>query len=459
MIVIKLILGLSVPLLVGYCLVALILKKGTSSPALERLAWSFGLGTAFLTLTMFFLVLLKVPLTVVSVAVPCFVFVGIALSIILKQRYPVFNLSDLGLARLKTWQARVLFSAIVLKVLYVFFEALIKPVVAWDAWTSWALKSKMFFVDNVPLISFFRDHPVGIVDYPLHIPLLETWLYNCLGVANDQLVKVIFPLYFMCLLIIFYYGLRRLVPGLPALFFTFVLSALPFLAYHATIGYADFPVAFYYTSGLLLLYLWMEKQDKSFLLLSVLFLGVAPWVKKEGILLLSVAFLISFLFLFFKRGTRGFREWGRPLIYFIVPVLISAPWAIFKKIIGISANVDQTPYLPAFDVLVQRLNGISRIFFEKMFFSGNWNIIWLVFVMVAVIYFRKILASNSKYLFLSVFFNLGMLVAIYLFSHNYRYLLDGTTLNRNMLTFIPAVVLCVAVSVSLEVSKKRQEKS
>jgi hypothetical protein len=92
-----------------------------------------------------------------------------------------------------------------------------------------------------------------------------------------------------------------------------------------------------------------------------------------------------------------------------------------------------------------------------MFFSGNWNILWFLFLLVAVIYFRKILATNSKYLFLSVVLNLGALVAIYLFTHSYRYLLDGTTLNRNMLTFIPTVMLCVAVPVSFDALRKRRK--
>jgi hypothetical protein len=458
MIWLKLIFSLIVPWLIGYCIVALVLRKGFESPPLERFAWAFGLGTAFLTLEMFFLVALKIPLTVVSIAIPAFAFMGVALIIVYRQRYPLFNLGDLRFTLLGSWAERILFSAIILKVLYVFFEALIKPVVAWDAWTSWAFKAKIFFIDNVPLISFFKNYPIGIVDYPLHIPLLETWIYNCLGVWNDQIVKVIFPLYFACLLLIVYYGLRRIKPRFESLLFTFVLSALPLLAYHATIGYADFPVAFYYASGLLLLYLWMEKQDNRFLLLSVLFLGFLPWIKKEGILLLSVSYFIFFLFLSLQKGGATLRGklvgmWP----YLAVPVLISGPWFIFKKIAQIGSNVDQTPYLPAFDVLVQRLNGIRQIFFEKMFLSGNWNILWFLFILVAVIYFRKILAGNSRYLFLSVLLNLGALVAVYLFTHSYRFLLDGTTLNRNMLTFIPTVVLCVAVPVSFEAVRKRRK--
>jgi 4-amino-4-deoxy-L-arabinose transferase-like glycosyltransferase len=328
---------------------------------------------------------------------------------------------------------------------------------AWDARTSWAFKAKIFFIDNVPLISFFKDYPIGIADYPLHIPLLETWIYNCLGVWNDQLVKVIFPLYFAGLLLIVYYGLRRIKPRLESLLFTFVLSALPFLTYHATIGYADFPLAFYYATGLLLLYLWMENKDSKFLLLSVVFLGFLPWIKKEGILLLLVSFFVFFLFLLFQRGGASFKKWGKPLIYFVIPVLISGPWFIFKKIAQISSNVDQTPYLPAWDVLAERLNSVGRIFFEKMFFSGNWNILWFLFVLVTIIYFRKILVTNAKFLFLTVVLNLASLAAIYLFTHSYKYLLDGTTLNRNILTFIPTVVLCVAVPVSFEAVRKRKK--
>ncbi|MBN2057416.1 MAG: hypothetical protein JW782_01285 [Candidatus Saganbacteria bacterium] len=460
MMIILLGLSLLFPLLLGYCIVALVLRNRTISPALERFAWAFGLGTAFLTMVMFILVLLKVPLTLANIILPCLVLLCPALFLIIKKRYPLFGLFSLSATfrsvliadkeqgRLVYWSERTLLLAVILKIGYVFFEALIKPVVAWDAWTSWAFKARIFFIDKVPLVSYFERYPIGIKDYPLHIPFLETWIYNCLGVWNDQVVKIIFPLYFVCLLLILYYGLRRLLPRLNSLIFTFVLSALPFLTYHATISYADFPLAFYYLAGLMLLYLFMASKDKSFLLLSMLYLGCLPWVKKEGMLLLAVVLFVYLLYLFFEKDGASFKDkLLSDLKYLVVPLLLSAPWALFKTAMGIGANRDQRPYLPAFSVLAERLVNLLRISGEKMFFSGNWNILWALFFLVGAIYFWRIISSKAKYLFLTVLLNLAALAAIYLFTDSYKYLLDGTTLNRNMLTFIPSLVLCLAVGV------------
>ena len=459
-ILLKLLLSLLLPLLAGYALLSICFKKQTQSPALERFALSWAVGTGALTWLMFFLVITKIPLTVINLAVPGLIFLGIALPVMIRNGYPLLNAAELANTmknafsfppaegKLTFWLERSLLGAIILKVIYVFFEALIKPVVAWDAWGNWALKAKIFFLDPVPLVSYFERYRAGLPDYPLHLPLLESWIYTCLGEWNDQLVKIIFPLYFLSLLLLFYYALRRTAPRLNALLFTFLLSSLPFLVYHATIEYADFPLALYYSFSLILLYLWAEKSDRGFFLCSALLAGMLPLVKKEGLVYLLIILFILAIILLIKKSSLA--EKTRAFIsYAIFPVLICSPWLIFTKLLRLEGAGVQAPHLIALPDLLDRLLNIIIIFFNKMFLSGNWNIIWPLFCLVMILSYRSLLTSKLKLILFSIVLNLAFLAAIYLFTDSYAFLLDGTTLNRNLLVLMPSVVFITAGLFSL----------
>jgi hypothetical protein len=464
-ILIKLLLGLLLPLLIGYAVLSLCFKKQTHSSALERFALAWALGTGFLTWLMFCLVMIKVPLTVTNIAIPALLFLGIAWPIVIRHGYPLFNTADLIKTaknifsrppvdgQINYWLERLLLLAIAGKVGYVFFEALIKPVVAWDAWANWALKAKIFFLDPVPLVSYFGNYRAGLADYPLHLPLLESWLYTCLGEWNDQLVKIIFPLYFLSLLILFYYVLRRIAPRLNSLLFTFLLSSLPFLVYHATIEYADFPLALYYTFTLFLLYLWAEKSDQGCFFCSSILAGLLPLVKKEGQVDLLIILLLLAVILWSKRSALA--EKAKAFIsYALFPALLYLPWLIFSKLLRLEGVGVQTPHLISFQVLLDRASNIIAVFYNKMFLGGNWNMLWLLLCLALILNFRPVWSSKLKFILLSLGLNLAFLIAIYLFTDSYTFLLEGTTLNRNMLILMPSVVLLTAGAFTFGLKKE-----
>lgn len=451
----KLSFSLILPWLVGYALLSLCYKKETTSPALERLALAWVLGTGAFTLMMFFFVITKIPLTIMNITFSWSIFLVIALPIIVKNGYPVVNVPNLAKTLRKIfsppstkntinyWLERLLLLAIAGKVGYIFFESLIKPVVSWDAWANWSLKAKIFFMDPLPLVSYYESYRAGIADYPLHLPLLEAWVYLCLGAWNDQLVKIIFPLYFVSLLLIFYYLLRRSAPRLNSLLFTFLLSALPFLVYHATIEYADFPLTVYYSVSLFLLYLWAEKAEPGNFFCSAIVAGFLPLIKKEGLVYLLMIFVIFMVVLLTKRSANA--EKARLFIRFTVfPIIIGAPWLIFSQIMRLKGVGEQAPHLMPLNILLDRILNIFITFFNKMFLSGNWNIMWLLFCLAIILYHNFVLASKLKLILFSIVLNLAFLIAIYLFTESYAFLLDGTTLNRNMLIIMPAVVFLIA---------------
>src|SRR6185437_15524345 len=58
---------------------------------------------------------------------------------------------------------------------YVIFEALLRPVTAWDGWATWLMKSRVFFI-NGKIDLALLDH-LKSDDYPLIINLLSTFIF------------------------------------------------------------------------------------------------------------------------------------------------------------------------------------------------------------------------------------------------------------------------------------------
>ena len=97
----------------------------------------------------------------------------------------------------------------------------------------------------------------------------------------------------MACLVVFYSALRRIrLSRLESLVFTFFLASIPHFAVHATNGYVDIVVAFYFSSGFLYLYLWILHDNFVFLLISAALTALAGLTKNEGIVLCFVNLVI-----------------------------------------------------------------------------------------------------------------------------------------------------------------------
>ena len=100
-----------------------------------------------------------------------------------------------------------------------------------------------------------------------------------LGRINEQLVKSVFPLYYVAALGILYFGIRRFSSRTYALVFTFILASISQFNNFATNGYMDLPLAYYYLAGTLFLFYWFRETDKTgFLYISAIMTALARGV-------------------------------------------------------------------------------------------------------------------------------------------------------------------------------------
>jgi hypothetical protein len=295
-----------------------------------------------------------------------------------------------------------------IKVSYSFVEACSKPEYAWDASGNWTEVGKnVFYAEKYrpdKVIDQLKAHVSG---YPREVSLMHFWLFWWMGEASDQWSKIIFPVELICLLIIFYYGLKpeRGAPG--ALLFTYFLCSAPLFLYLSTIGYADLTKTVYFAAGIIGFYRWLQtKQDAYFYLFSLM-MAFTSWVKIEGRALYALGLILLLFFLWHGyRGTIKSRIYYA-LKYLLMYVFIGLPWQAF-----VAFNHLFDPQ-GAVGLYFHNILEFHRKMYALMFMEGSWGIFWVFFSAGLLFFFKRQLKGNNLYLFAAMVLFYGNLLFIY----------------------------------------------
>jgi len=450
MIIFKLLLTLALPLLLGYTIVAAI-SRGRTFIESFGLAWLIGIG--LLGLEMFAISLLNIHVDIQTVSIPALaVLAGLAVYLLFRRvrlvEFPSFG---------KLRPAEILLVILIaLTIGYVFFDALVKPIVNFDDLWRQGCIAKIVFVTGKVL----TEQAIGVAGaHPYLNPLSQAWIYMGIGAWNDALGKIVFPLCFLSLLFIFYAGLRRSASRFNALLFTYLLASFPLIIYHTGTAYSDLMQTVYYSTGIIYLYQWMKEKQNQHLYFSALLLGIGNFVKLSGIPLWGIATVVLFAYLFFENR----KELKAGAWFLLISILVSAPWLFFQNsflmsrigglggklvtilggaaITGAEVAVSQNlPYGPP------TLAGIFHHLGRRMFTYADWQVLWFAFAAAVVFGWKKILDSKLKYLLLIIILDLGMVAYAFLDPGTYQFLVDGTLVERALMYQVPVVLFFIALS-------------
>ncbi len=144
--------------------------------------------------------------------------------------------------------------------LVVLFFTFLFPIRFWDAISCWSLKGKAFFIDS-NIYAFFLNHNYDFshYSYPLYLPLAQTWLYLWIGNINETAVKVIFPVFYICLIYIIFYLFNKRYNKLYSIIFAFCLSSLPIVIDHGYIEYTNLLFSLILLLAVWFLYMFIKK--------------------------------------------------------------------------------------------------------------------------------------------------------------------------------------------------------
>ena len=233
----------------------------------------------------------------------------------------------------------VLTVLVVANFLLIVFFTVLYPIKFWDAISCWSLKGKAFFIDGT-VSKFFTDHNYTFShnSYPLYLPLVQTWVLTWMGEANENLLKLIFPIYYSSLIFTLYYLFRQRIKKFLSILLVFIVSVLPIIVDH---GYIEYTNLLFSVALLLAVYFFYiaktMKGKTSFLIFSAIFFSICAMARSEGILYALLFIVINLYFLISgiirdRKSTKNIINFFLPLVVFII---FLAPWYFLKIKLGL----------------------------------------------------------------------------------------------------------------------------
>jgi hypothetical protein len=356
----------------GYGLLVWLIRQETRLSLTEQIAFSWLLGTGVVSLLLWIFGLfvhgVLLP-TLVSIVCLSLGFVG------WRRMVP-----------LPLWSTPKLFEIflgviIVIEIAIVFYLSFVHTL-GWDGLLNWEIKARYAFANGGVLpATYFSDsgrafsHP----EYPLAIPFTELWLYLWLGEADQFCAKTIFPIFYVVeAFLLISFGKRlagRTWIGLLLAAFLFFVPQITVEVGSAIGGYADFPLSIFYLASIGCLFCAAEPKSDAFFRLYAVCLALLPWVKRDGLILWTVAAACGvFVILRTKKSPVFF-------LGFLPGLLIICGWRFYLSTMHALQAADFLPVsLQTFATHFYRIPPLLSAFLAEFYNLPTWSLFWFVVV-------------------------------------------------------------------------------
>ena len=206
----------------------------------------------------------------------------------------------------------------------------VKPLTEWDAWAMWTMKAKALIVyGNLGVADWIGyGHP----DYPLLVPMLQSFTFRFMGSMNTEVLHVEYALITLAFVATVWRVLGgRLGAAVAAAWALYVLL-LPGLEVNVPDALGDVPVAVFASLAAFSFALWLRDRSMDWLCLYAIFGAAAVWTKNEGLSAMVMIALVGVLL-----------SIRRPLLRNVVPPVVASvaiyvlflPWTAWLKQQGI----------------------------------------------------------------------------------------------------------------------------
>lgn len=339
---------------------------------------------------------------------------------------------------------------IVIQVVFSAANSVSLPVQGFDAWVIWFVKAKAFFIERAVTYDFFLNavysngNP-GTYTYPLTIPLAVAFSWTSMGYADDQAVKLIFVIFYWCLIGIFYFFSREAVSRKTALALTAMLATVPRVMEQGGltgVGYADLPLAVYFLSAAGFALAYMRTLRTRDYLLSVLFLAFGASVKNEGLTFLLAAFALISGYAVYKDGRAGARVVFYGLFICAVVVL---PWLAFKATLPKLSNslVSNLSVATIFSNL-DRIPFIIKTIVPKLFTANKYHISWALYVVITFMSLKSPRGREYAFIQALLWIQFSFYMLVYLVTPLELKSNIDTSIDRLTIQLLPLVYLSIA---------------
>lgn len=345
-----------------------------------------------------------------------------------------------AIATLPAWPRGVFLACLALvaiRIAGLALEVAWRPLLAWDSWTQWATKARVWFEFRwmAPFVSqqewLASGDPMRFVDmhsyYPATVPLLQTWTGIFLGRWDESLMNAPWVVVVVALGIAFYAQLRRAGESAPrAMLGTYLLLSLPLLDIHVALaGTADIFIAVTYGLAAISLWHWARTRDRSDLALAVAMALIAMTIKVEGLLWALTLVPPAIVAV------------NRRLGLALVAALVAA--ALLFLALG-------PEELPLFGyVLRTRFTNVTLPLAQHLFVMDNWHLLWYAAAALIVLRYRRALAPDVLPMTVTMLAACGLVLVVFYFSSAAGGVDDESLVNRMLLQVVPALAFYVAL--------------
>ncbi|MCR4336958.1 MAG: hypothetical protein NUV91_04045 [Candidatus Omnitrophica bacterium] len=450
-----LILGLLLPAFLGHLIVQLILRR-QKIPFLCSVALGYGIGTGILTHLMLVLGFFHIPYTfrnitsfLIVLAIPLMIF------FIKMQRKSLlsFSVTSNPSQAKPSWIELTLIGYIFFQAYFILLSASTIPVLSWDSVASHSFIAKIIFYDRSLIHHLNFPH----TDYPIHTPLLESWVTIAFGKWDDIVINIPFPLTLMCLAIFIYFFLIHFTSSRWALSGVALLLTSNLLIYHASIPYRDLPLLYYSCIAIMSLILWYRSQEQGWIWVAAIFSGLGSFVKVEGYGYVGLHIAI-FCFLLWQTPSQNFKNKIFSFGKFLLPAIgITSIYLLYKHFVfpapEISSVISLEPgwrdiRLALSQEHFEHIPTVLGLILKDLFLSGNWNMTWFL-LLISV--WRWVTTDTSskeiQVLLLTLAFFIAASLFLFSFTQHYIWFIKGTVLSRLILHFYPlAVILIILIN-------------
>ena len=313
-----------------------------------------------------------------------------------------------------------------------------------DTMDNWNLRGKLFFVDReFTLIFPWDQNAQGVSSYPPSVSLAKTWFAALAGQWSDGLANGIHILWFLALLLLVYWTLRRMLPLAWSILGALMLASLPLEFIQGTGTYADIFLSVHLLAAVAMMLhaLTSHTRDhaRSWLRLGAFAIALVPFTKNEGFALYFPVLLLLYagtlLWLTKKKMLSG-RDLGTMLLIAAVGIAaIALPWIGFKIAHGLSFGNAK-----GIDFQFRWQPGVLQAVLVNTFLEGNWNFLFPLFFGLLALQWRAVL--RPPLLLLAAFFMIPYLgqMFFYLFTGLGQEALFQTGYARGLIHLMPGIV-------------------
>ncbi|MDD5213788.1 MAG: hypothetical protein PHG82_05170 [Candidatus Gracilibacteria bacterium] len=357
----------------------------------------------------------------------------------LKISYENINLNEINLSQ----KLVVIFGSIfvVISSIISFLYVANFPSYADDAFGNW----------HIPVLNIYEDSGVkifgdkseilgkGRLGYPIFIPIYKVIIADFFGGINDIYINLWQYLSFILFLIfVFYISIEKTKNPFYSILPLILILGLPLVFFHSVEGYLDLACAIYSVFSIYFLYLFLEKKDYDYLSMGLLFGFILSSIKNDGLVVYFAGIIIAFIIILvlkkeFKKIVLNSIKEKTMIIksgFFALWFLI--PFIAIKSYYGLGYNqaAGEAAGVGVSDKIHSEIFSMFSPIFLKM---DNFNLALIFIAIIGYIVLKNIkknIENNNLFIILSAVMIFLVLIAVFLFTENYLWVMNQTTVNR-----------------------------